>query len=224
VAKPLIAALAVIVISGGGFFAFRILTNRSHLSSAPPPSVAPTKPAPVPVAVSSSVKKPGPTPSETLNTLAAAPAQAIAKAKEVIAVAERRTVSEDRINALEGNSSKGDPSVSRTATPQPLSPHATTKPSPLPVTSSSQLAPGVSANTAVNVTGEASAEFRSWVANAKISGMFQGTPPRALINGHMVRGGQVADDALEITFERIDAESKMMVFRDKNGATVSRKF
>jgi hypothetical protein len=215
-AKPLISALAVVVISGGGFFVFRILTNRSQPSSAVPAKAAP--------AVVSPATKPGPTPSATLNAVAAAPARAIAKAKDVIAAAERRAVTEEKIDSLEGNSPKAERPVSVALTQRPPLPPAIAKPTLVPVTSTSQLAPGVSANTVVKVAGEASQQVRSWVASAKISGLFAGTPPRMLINGRMVLGGQIADDALEITFAGIDPKSKMLVFRDKNGATVSRKF
>lgn len=212
--KPLVSALAVLVISAGGFLTFRILTKR------PPPPAPPPAKAPA-VVKSPATPKAGPTPSATLNELAAAPAKAIAKAQAVVTAS--RTIEQDRID-LE---TKADP-VSAKAPPGKPAPIAVAPREPqippAPVTSTSQLAPGVSASTAAHVAGEASPAFRSWVANARISGLFQGNPPRALINGRLVSGGQVVDDLLQITFDHIDSHTKMIVFRDPTGATVARKF
>jgi len=58
----------------------------------------------------------------------------------------------------------------------------------------------------------------------RISGVFQGAPPRALIDGRTVRAGEVVNAALGITFERIDAPRKLIVFRDRSGATVMRRY
>jgi hypothetical protein len=70
----------------------------------------------------------------------------------------------------------------------------------------------------------ASPDFRAFVANASIGGVFQGKPSRALVNGVIVREGQVVDTGLAITFERIDATSKMIYFRDASGAEVSKNY
>jgi hypothetical protein len=88
------------------------------------------------------------------------------------------------------------------------------------------VAPGVSATTTVaaGASGSASAELRSWVASARLSGLFLGANPRALINGRMVQPGQVIDETLKVTFDKIEADGKTLVFRDATGATVSRKF
>lgn len=75
-----------------------------------------------------------------------------------------------------------------------------------------------------SVSGTASAEFRSWVASARLSGVFAGGNPRALINGRMVQPGQVVDEVLKVTFDKIESDGKTLVFRDATGATVSRKF
>lgn len=70
----------------------------------------------------------------------------------------------------------------------------------------------------------ASADFRAFVANADIGGVFQGVHSRALINGKIVREGQVLDDSLGIIFERIDSDKKVIYFKDASGAEVSKNY
>ena len=86
------------------------------------------------------------------------------------------------------------------------------------------LAPGISATTEVEAAVEASAAFRSFVANAKVSGVFQGTPPRVMLNGRLARGGDVIDSGLGITFDSVNPEKKQLIFKDKSGATVTRRY
>ncbi len=96
---------------------------------------------------------------------------------------------------------------------------------PPALTATTPIAPGISATTSdLNSTVDASPAFRSWVANAKISGIFQGATPRALINGRTVRVGQMVDEGLGAVFEGINSETKEIIFKDKTGATVSRRY
>jgi hypothetical protein len=71
---------------------------------------------------------------------------------------------------------------------------------------------------------DASAEFRSFVANAKISGVFQGAPARAMINGRLVRTGETVDAALGILFAGVDPVKRHLLFKDKAGTLVARKY
>jgi hypothetical protein len=90
---------------------------------------------------------------------------------------------------------------------------------------STTLAPGVVAKTGVTISNSgASPEFRAFVANAKISGVFQGENARAFINGRVLRVGELVDGKLGITFESIDAERKQIVFKDRSGAIATRKY
>jgi hypothetical protein len=79
-------------------------------------------------------------------------------------------------------------------------------------------------NDNVSAAAEASPAFRSFVANAKIGGVFQGNPPRLLINGRTVRGGDTVDNSLSITFDSVDSDKKMILFKDKAGAVVTRRY
>ena len=87
-----------------------------------------------------------------------------------------------------------------------------------------QVGPGAKDASPGSATAEATPAFRSFVADAKISGVFQGTPPRAFINGRLVRLGEVVDSSLGIRFDSIDPKTKNIVFKDSSGATVARRY
>ena len=76
----------------------------------------------------------------------------------------------------------------------------------------------------IDAVPTASAAFRGFVADASIGGVFQGTPSRALINGTIVREGQVVSNALGIVFVKIDADQKVIYFKDATGAQVSKNY
>jgi hypothetical protein len=45
-----------------------------------------------------------------------------------------------------------------------------------------------------------------------------------MINGRLTRAGEVVDLPLGITFNGVDAQRRQLVFQDRSGATVSRRF
>lgn len=59
---------------------------------------------------------------------------------------------------------------------------------------------------------------------AQISGVFQGTPARASINGRMVRAGEMVEPMLGIVFVDYDVASRNLIFRERSGAEMMRKF
>jgi hypothetical protein len=79
-------------------------------------------------------------------------------------------------------------------------------------------------STPIDAAMAASAAFRAFVASATIGGVYQGAPSRALINGTIVREGQIVDSALGIAFERIDPAKKVIYFKDYMGAVVSKNY
>jgi hypothetical protein len=106
---------------------------------------------------------------------------------------------------------------------------AANAPTPTPATESvmamSSLTTDVKVNnTHLDAAPAASAAFRAFVAGASIGGVFQGKPARALINGTIVREGQVVEGALGITFDRIDSVQKIIYFKDATGAEVSKSY
>lgn len=110
----------------------------------------------------------------------------------------------------------------------PVAPVPPAKGNPQTTTSSpvrTTVAPGVTANMGVSIPNSgASPEFRAFVANAKITGVFQGSSARAFINGRLTRVGEIVDPKLGIIFDSVDAERKQIVFKDGSGAVATRKY
>jgi hypothetical protein len=215
--RSLILVAAVILIAAGVIFGRRFVLKPAVV---PPPAskakaVVPT-PAPAPVATTTPT--PANTPSETLNKLANAPVNAINKAQE--AIATRRASGQARIDAAV----TGEDVPDKPATPPAP---AATKSSTAPAKSTggmTTIAPGVTTTTELEAGAEASAAFRAFIANAKVSGVFQGSPARAFINGRLIRAGENVDGPLGVVFTGIDVERKQLLFKDRTGATVARKY
>ncbi len=69
----------------------------------------------------------------------------------------------------------------------------------------------------------ASLEFRTRVLGLRLSGVFEGEPPRAMIDGRLVRAGEVIDERLGIRFDGLEPGRRLR-FRDASGAAVVRKY
>ena len=63
--------------------------------------------------------------------------------------------------------------------------------------------------------------FFYWVLNLNISGI---NPPRLLINGRLVHEKQEVSIPLGVTLEQFDAAHRLLVFKDKTGALVTRSY
>ena len=209
-----IAAL-LLVGGAGSFFAYQHFFAEPP---PPPPRVVAKPKAKAPTALPAPT--PGPTPSETLNAIAAAPAKLISDAQN--AIAGKRNGEQGRVDALAGAGAPQAPSagaaeVRRAAVPAtpPLG----------RVSTNMAVAPGVTTTTEIQASAEASAAFRSFVADARVSGVYQGLPPRAFINGRLIRVGQLVEESgLNIFFSGIDAENRMLLFKDRTGAVVSKHY
>jgi hypothetical protein len=117
------------------------------------------------------------------------------------------------------------PVVEKVVPPVELPPEPKVSGERVASTATVELAPGVTATTeSIKAVPNASAAFRSFVASAKISGVYQGTPPRAFINGRLVRMGEMVDEMMEIHFDSVDSDTRSIVFKDSTGATVSRRY
>ncbi len=227
---------ALLVLGVGGYFAWTTLI--SPPPPPPPPVVVKPKPvvvAPVadaatptaPVTSSAATKAAAPlTPSDTMNALAQAPVNAINKAQDAVAV--RAASGQSRVDALAGQEGPERPAVDRStagnagAVSNAKGAVMANKPA---ATASATLAPGVSATSSeVAAVAEASPAFRTFVANVKITGVIQGTPAKIILNSRLARAGDVVDSALGVVFASIDSEKKQLVFKDKSGAVVTRKY
>lgn len=195
--KVLVPGLAVVVLAAAGFFGYTF-----YLDSTPPPPVL-NRPVAQPKAT--------PPPAQTATPDATSAAgQLVEKAQEALAV---RAGNAPELEAV---------AVATTAT---ISPESTTPPS----ASATNVAPA--ATTPVEATPpppepemEPSAGFKRFVLEMRVNGVFQGDPPRALINGRTVRPGEFLDNGLGIVFIGIDAEKKLILMRDANGAHMTRKY
>lgn len=201
-AKAGIAAL-VIAVAVGGIFSYRIFFP------APTPNVAIKSPPIAKPAAAADLKQ---ATSGILSKAAAAPAKAIESGQN--AIAARRDAEQAKVDAI---ASGQEPPP--TPVPTPAS-QATQS-----VMAQSNISSDVKVNnTPIDTSPAASTAFQLFVANANIGGVFQGTPARALINGRIIKAGQVVDNQLGIVFERIDADKKVIFFKDASGAEVSKEY
>lgn len=215
---------ALLVLGGGGYF---VWTN--YISPPPPPppppvvaKPKPAAPATAPVTSSIATKPAAPlTPSETVNSIAKVPVNAINKTKEVLNT--RRESGQLDVDAITAGTTPPPANAPSNATkPAAAAPAPAPKP---PVTSSATLAPGVSATAGdVEAVVEAVPAFRTFVANTKITGVIAGTPGKIILNGRLARAGDVVESTLGVTFDRIDTDRKLLVFKDKTGAVVTKKY
>lgn len=207
--------------AGGGYLTFLHFYETPVVPAKPQPKATAKTPQPKAAANPTS----GPTPSDTLNAIAAAPGKLIESAQE--AVAGRRGNEQSRVDAILDGKDPSGPGALRTPLPGELGGRqapAPAAPSMGRVTASAAIAPGVSVTTEIQASKEASPAFRSFVTEAKVTGVYQGSPPRAFINGRLVRVGQLVEEGLAITFDGIDAENRMLLFIDRSGARVSKRY
>jgi hypothetical protein len=66
----------------------------------------------------------------------------------------------------------------------------------------------------------ASLPFKAWVQNLRIGGMRGGANPRVFIEHTAYAPGDVVNPNLGISFVGFNAETRMLIFKDKTGATV----
>jgi hypothetical protein len=194
-------AVLVIAVAVGGVFSYRIFFPG-------PATVVPIKSPPIAKpARSGDMKQPA---ADILSKSAAAPGKPVDGGQN--AIGSHRSEAQAKTDAL---ASGQEPP----ATPAPAS--DTTE----VVMAQSNITSDVKVNnTRIGTSPAASAEFRLFVANAGIGGVFQGSPARAFINGRIVRAGQVVDNPLGIMFDRIDADKKVIYFKDMTGAEVSKNY
>ena len=71
---------------------------------------------------------------------------------------------------------------------------------------------------------KASARFVRYAESIRVSGVFQGSPARALIDGRLVRQGEIVEPSLGVKFADIDVEAKQIILEDAAGAQVKVKY
>jgi len=190
----------ILAIGVGGFYSFRIFFPEQ------PPDVRIRLPGLVKPITPADLKKSA---ADALAKAVAAPGQLIDKGQS--AIAAQREQEQAKLDALAGQEEP-------TPTAAPTGPSQT-------VMGNTSISSDVKVgNTPIDAGPAASAAFRAFVASANVGGVYQGIPAKALINGSIVREGQVVDGALGVAFERIDAVKKVIYFKDYTGAVVSKNY
>jgi len=194
IAKAGIGVL-VLAVTVGAFFSYRIFFP------APSP-VVPIKAPPIAKPV-----HPADSSGDLMSKVATAPGRLINSGQN--AIAAKRAAEQAKLDALT---------------------NGLEEPTPTPVKGAAELAQANLTkdvkvnNTPIVAVPSASAEFKAFVANASIGGVFQGKPAKALINGRITREGQLIDSELGVVFDHIDADSKVIYFKDVGGAVVSKSY
>jgi len=123
--------------------------------------------------------------------------------------------------ALLALAAKGDADGPAPVAAHPVAPVAPPPPGPAEM----KLAGGiVLTNSSPAGAPAASAPFMYWVAGLTISGVSNSTPPRFLMNGRLVHLGDEVNKQLGVSFDHLDAAAKLIYFRDKSGAVVTRSY
>lgn len=65
---------------------------------------------------------------------------------------------------------------------------------------------------------QASPAFIAWAQSLKVSGVLQGAPAKAMLNGRMFRAGAIIEPEQGIVFVDVDGAQKRILLRDKTGA------
>ena len=205
-------AIGLVIFAAALYFAYSLYFTPEP---PPPPPVAKKTPA-----AQKSAPPPSPAPAPKA---APAPTTPVAKTKAV--TESRAQAVAESAAPVAAASAPVAPSPSPVATASQPSATSASAPATEPATARTTIAKGVTATTTLEQAGaDASVEFRTFVANAKVSGVFQGTPARAFINGRLARAGETVDASLGIVFDKIDADKRHIVFRDRTGATVTRRY
>jgi len=209
--------VAGLIIVAGLIFVWKTFVSPSP--EPPPIAVQPPKP-PASAPVAAAAQPASPTPSDTLNALAKAPVNAINRAQAVVATRDAAVRSDaEAVTAIENIPAQPAPGA-----PSAVAVAGAGAGASQTATAMTSLSPGVTATMEIATAEAASPAFRSFAANARVGGVFQGNPPRAFINGRTVRAGDTVDSGLGIVFDGIDAEKKILIFKDRSGAVVVRKY
>lgn len=194
---PALALLLGLAVAGSGAY-----FGWMHFKKVPP-AASPAAVAQRPV-----------TSSETRDALSRVPIQAIQKTQEVLALRQ------EGVNAV-ADAMATETEFAGKHSPRPASPVPVLPPPMAGTTATTTVAPGLSASMPIVAAADASAAYREFVANAKISGVAE---TRALINGRLVRIGEMVDSTLGIRFHAVDRDTKQLIFKDFNGAQVARRY
>ena len=70
----------------------------------------------------------------------------------------------------------------------------------------------------------ASPEFKAFIENLHVNGVFQGEHPRVLIGNNTYYVGDVINSDLGVVFVGIDPDRELALFKDSTGVTLVKKY
>jgi hypothetical protein len=108
------------------------------------------------------------------------------------------------------------------AVPRP--PTVQIAPLPPPPTALQAVASKPEEANAIPAAPVATPAFRAWVNDARVSGVRSGSSTMAIINGRLARPGDMVDAAEGIVFDGVDSAQKLLNFRARNGATLTKPY
>jgi len=141
----------------------------------------------------------------------------IAQARDVVAAHDRRELEEGASSVL------AEPSAAPNVQPATSSPAN----SSTGIVASAPSAPVVEEPVAKKdepPPPPPSDAFRQFVINMRVNGVFQGENARAMLNGKMYHVGDVVEPKLGISLFKVEPEAKQLVFKDGDGAIMSRRY
>ena len=191
-----------------GIYSVRQLT-KPHPKVQAPVAVATPPAAPVvPAAAQPTPVKPA---SKLVDKPVSAAGKAIAKARDLVAAHDKQVKEQGVDSVLEEPTAT---TVTKTPTSSTVAP-----PSSVTLVTESVATPAQP-----EPPPPASDAFRQFVVNMRVNGVFQGENARAMLNGKMYHPGDVVDVKLGVSLLKIEVEAKQIVFRDADGAIVSRHY
>jgi len=192
-----IVILVVVVLGVGGYLAYPIFFK----PAAPPVSVTAAL-APKPSVKPAALPTQPASPASTAAVVPPPPAPPV-ETKVAIATPAPSPVA---VTTPAAPSPSAATPVATTATPAPAAPAAQTVHIDLP--------PAVAA----------SPEFKAFIENMQVHGVFQGVHPRVLIGNNTYYVGDVINSDLGVVFIGIDPDRELAIFKDSTGVTLVKKY
>lgn len=132
----------------------------------------------------------------------------------------------EKLNESASSGGAAKPAPASNAAPKtntPPKPNVVISEPPKPATGATEAYGGAQTQEA-EAAPAASARFVRYAEGLSVSGVFQGSPPRALIDGRIIRAGDVIEPMLGVSFVGVDAEKKFLILEDGTGAQVRVKY
>lgn len=222
------AVLGVLVLGVAGYFAFQTFVNLRPPEDRPKFAIKKT-PAPASAAAAPASTVAAPATTTATTTVASAtttPSNTVAPADKLPVLPQSRV-----LNAAKAATTRNTADIDAVldagaaATPAPA-PANSSAPAPAVVATASPVAE-THAPLEISIPPslpEASIAFVHFADQLRVNGVFQGSPPRAYINGRTVKAGALIDANLGIYFDGIDAGQRQVILRDLSGAIIRKKY